>query len=260
MIGYDDELRRHNEMLRRAAGVRPDDQVLDVGCGSGLTTRQAARAAHAGSALGVDISGAAVERARGLALAEGLGNVTFECADAQVHEFPGERFDLVISRFGGMFFGEPVAAFANIGRALRPGGRLVMLVWQAHERNEWSVAIRRSLGDHEESGEGAKCGGGTGLDPFSLGDPSTVEGILGAAGFGDIALVDVREPVFHGSDVDGALARVRRFSCTSEVLGRLDAAGVERAVGRLKETLSAHLGDDGVQFDSRAWLVTARRV
>ena len=153
-----------------------------------------------------------------------------------------------------MFFGDPVAAFANIGRALRPGGRLVMLVWQAHERNEWSVAIRRSLDDHEVSG------GGTGPDPFSLGDPVTVEGVLGAAGFGDIGLVEVREPVFYGSDVDGALAWVRRFSCTSEVLGRLDAAGVERAVGRLKETLSARLGDDGVQFDSRAWLVTARRV
>ena len=74
-----------------------------------------------------------------------LGNVTFEHADAQVHRFPQEHFDLAISRFGTMFFDDPVAAFANIGRALRPAGRLVMMVWQARERNEWDVAIHRSL-------------------------------------------------------------------------------------------------------------------
>ena len=90
---------------------------------------------------------AAIERARELARAEGLRNVTFEQADAQVHRFPRERFDLAISRFGTMFFADPVAAFANIGRALRPAGRLVMMVWQAHDRNEWDVAIRQSLED-----------------------------------------------------------------------------------------------------------------
>ena len=87
--------------------------------------------AQAGSALGVDISVPAIERARELAEAQGVRNVTFEQADAQVHRFPRERFDLAISRFGTMFFAEPVAAFTNIGRALRPAGRLVMMVWQA---------------------------------------------------------------------------------------------------------------------------------
>ena len=101
--------------------------------------------AQAGSALGVDISVPAIERARELAEAQGVRNVTFEQADAQVHRFPRERFDLAISRFGTMFFAEPVAAFTNIGRALRPAGRLVMMVWQAHDRNEWDMAIRRSL-------------------------------------------------------------------------------------------------------------------
>src|SRR5581483_8598015 len=123
------ELQRHDVVLRRVAAVRFDEDVLDIGCGSGRTTREAARTARAGSALGVDISGAAIERARELARSEGLGNVTFELGDAQVHRFASERFDVAISRFGTMFFGDPVAAFANIGRALRPGGRLVMMVW-----------------------------------------------------------------------------------------------------------------------------------
>ena len=130
---YDAELRRHNEVLRLAVGVQLDDHVLDIGCGTGLTTREAARAAPAGSALGVDVSAPAIERARELARAEGLHNVTFEQADAQVHRFPQDRFDLAISRFGTMFFDDPVAAFANIRRALRPTGRLTMMVWQARD-------------------------------------------------------------------------------------------------------------------------------
>jgi SAM-dependent methyltransferase len=252
--GYDAELRRHNEVLHRACAVQRDEHVLDIGCGSGQTTRQAGRAARAGSALGVDISATAVERARGLVRAEGPGNVTFEHADAQVHRFPAGRFDLAMSRFGTMFFDDPVAAFTNIGRALRPAGRLVMLVWQPGERNEWDAAIRRALAGSEGSVAGA-----SGPDPFSLGDPPTVERILTAAGFADIALTDVHEPVYYGPDVAAALDWVRGFTCTRNALEALDSAAAARAVGRLRDTLSAHLTSDGVRFDSRAWLVTARR-
>jgi SAM-dependent methyltransferase len=253
--GYDAELRRHNEVLRRAASVRLTDHVLDLGCGTGQTTRHAARTARAGSALGVDVSAPAIERARELARAEGLGNVTFEHADAQVHRFPDHRFDLAISRFGTMFFDDPVAAFVNIGRALRPAGRLVMIVWQPGERNEWDVAIRRCLAGPE----GPVAAGSAGPDAFSLADPPTVREILGAAGFAGIALTDVHEPVYYGPDVAAALAWVRGFTCTSETLKRLDPGAAARAVERLREMLAAHLGDDGVWFHSRAWLVTARR-
>jgi ubiquinone/menaquinone biosynthesis C-methylase UbiE len=121
--GYDSELRRYDEVLRRAHAIQPNDRVLDIGCGMGQTTCEAARAALAGSALGVDISAVAVERARELARAQGIRNVTFECADAQVHAFPKGHFDLVMSRFGTMFFADPAAAFANIGQALHPAGR-----------------------------------------------------------------------------------------------------------------------------------------
>src|SRR5262245_60400322 len=176
--GYDAELRRHHEVLRRACGVHRDDRVLDIGCGTGQTTRAAAHTAQAGSALGVDISTHAIERARELARAEGLGNVTFERADAQVHRFPSEHFDVAISRFGTMFFDDHVAAFANIARALRPAGRLVMMVWQASERNAWDVAIQEAL---------AEPAGHVGPDPFSLADPPTVTRTLAGAGFADIA-------------------------------------------------------------------------
>jgi SAM-dependent methyltransferase len=254
--GYDAELQRHNRVLRQACGVQLRDHVLDIGCGAGQTTRQAARTARAGSALGVDISAPAIERARELARTEGLGNVTFEHANAQVHRFRQQRFDLAISRFGTMFFDDPVAAFANVKRALRPAGRLVMMVWQSHERNDWDVAIRQSLAGPE----GSMAAASTGPDPFSLADPPAVKQILGAAGLADITFTDVREPVYYGQDVAAALDWVRGFTSTSEILNRLDPATAARAVGRLRETLSARLCDDGVWFNSRAWLITACRL
>ena len=232
----------------------PAEPARHHGCGTGQTTREAARTAQAGSAFGVDVSAPAIERARELARADGLSNVTFERADAQAHRFPPERFDLAISRFGTMFFGDPVAAFANIRRALRPAGRLVMMVWQAHERNEWDVAICQSLG----AAEGPVAGVCEGPDAFSLADPPTVQEILQAAGFAGVAFTDVCEPVCYGPDVAAALDWVRGFTSTSQVLKRLDPAAEARAVERLREALAAHLGDDGVWFNSRAWIVTAR--
>lgn len=239
-VDYDAELRRHDEVLRHACRVGRSDRVLDIGCGTGGTTRRAARTARDGGALGVDVSAAAIERAR--SLADGLANVVFECADAQAHPLPPERFDLAMSRFGTMFFADPVAAFANIGRSLRPGGRLVALVWQARDRNEWAVMVRDALG-------GAKPDG---PDAFSLADPPTVRRILAAAGFVDVELTDVHEPVWYGPDVAAALDWVRGFAGSAEAL-------TAPALRRLEQALAGHLRADGVWLDSRAWLVTARR-
>jgi SAM-dependent methyltransferase len=254
-VDYDAELTRYSAVLRRAWAVQPHDRVLDVGCGTGQTTREAARMAQAGSALGVDSSAPAIERARKLARAEGLRNVSFERADAQAHSYAQGDFDVAISRFGTMFFDDPVAAFGNIGRALRPAGRLVMVVWQAHDRNEWDVAIHQALAGPD----GPTAVAGEGPDPFSLADPTTVEGILRAAGFADIGLTDVHEPIYYGPDTTAALAWVRGFACTNKVLKRLDPAAAARALARLRDALTARMSDEGVWFDSRAWIVTARR-
>jgi SAM-dependent methyltransferase len=255
-MDYDAEVRRHNEVLRRALGVQADEQVLDIGCGSGQITREAARMARAGSALGVDISAPAIERARELAWAQEVHNVIFECADAQVCPFPRAFFDLAMSRFGTMFFDDPVAAFGNVGRALRPGGRLVMMVWQAAERNEWEVAIRQALAGTEGSLAGAAAGGRA----FSLSDPPVVRRILAAAGFAAVSFTDVDEPVYYGPDVPFAVDFVGDFAFTRDVLGRMDPAAAARALGRLREMLTAHVSGDGVWFGSRAWIVTARRI
>jgi SAM-dependent methyltransferase len=253
-VDYDAELQLYNQVLRRTYGILAGDRILDVGCGTGQTTRDAARSAVDGSALGVDLSGPMIDRARRLARAEGVHNVAFEQADAQVHRFPKGVFDLAISRFGTMFFDDPVAAFANIAAALRPGGRLVMMVWQEHEQNEWSVVIERALGR-----EGSPYPAQEGWDPFSLADRDTVKAILGAAGLGEATLTDVHEPIYFGPDVAAALEWVGGFSSTQESLKRLPASAAEQALGRLRGALAAHASERGVWFDSRAWLIEARR-
>jgi SAM-dependent methyltransferase len=252
---FDAETRPHNERFRAAAGVAPADRVLDVGCGTGQTTRDAARAAVAGSAVGVDLSAQMLDHARKLSKEEGLANVSFLQADAQVHRFPAESFEVGISRFGAMFFADPVAAFGNIGRALVPGGRLVLMVWQARERNEWTTAIREALaGDNPVPPPPTD-----GPHPFTLADPAVAEGILTAAGFAEIGFTDVREPVYYGPDPAVALDVVRGLRSTRDLLAGLEAGEAERALDRLCATLAAHQAPGGVFFAARTWIIAARR-
>jgi ubiquinone/menaquinone biosynthesis C-methylase UbiE len=125
---YDAMAEGINEPLLAAARIGEGDRALDIGCGTGFLTRLAARRAGGGSVLGVDLSAPMLTRARAVAAEEGITNVRFEQGDAQVYPFPAAAFDLAVSRGGVMFFADHVAAFANIGRALRPGGRLVFAV------------------------------------------------------------------------------------------------------------------------------------
>jgi SAM-dependent methyltransferase len=250
---YDAELRAHHEHLRAAYGISPGDEVVDIGCGTGLTTREAARAAAPGRVVGVDVSERMLERARQLTAGERLDNVRYELGDAQVHRFGSTGFDVAISRFGTMFFSDPAAAFANVAAALRPEARLVLLVWQPYEHNEWARAIDAALGDAARPPP-------PGADPFSLGHADATAGILEGAGFDAVRFEDVREPVFYGHDVDTALALVRGFQATGTALASLSGDEAARAVRRLRDMLATHHSDErGVALDSRSWLITARR-
>lgn len=254
MIDYDAELQLHNERLRAAYDIRPADRVLDIGCGAGQTTRDAARMAPEGQALGVDIDAGMITRARELADAQGVKNVQFEVGDAQGFLFRRARFDVAISRFGTMFFSDPEAAFENVAHAIRTGGRLVMMVWQAHDYNEWAVAIDLAL-----TGETCAPALAGPSDPFSLADPETVRSLLTRTGFTDASFTEVDTPVYYGQNVTAALAFVSRFAAVSEVLRRGDPPSVNSAGARLRETLTAHDSEHGVWFGSRAWIVKATR-
>ena len=252
MFDYDAELRRYQGRLWSALDIGVCDRVLDVGCGTGLTTRVAARAASHGDALGVDISERMVTQARELSGAEGLGNVRFECVDAESHPFPPEWFSVGISRFGTMFFADPVAAFANIARSLRPGAPFVQLVWQDAARQEWESAIHSALTPGEASSAGTEAA-------FSLADPTTVRGVLTAGGFTDIELTELHEPVCYGVDVAAARDSVLAVTMARAWLATRPDDEVRATLDRLEQTLAAYDTGGGVWFDSHAWLVTARR-
>jgi ubiquinone/menaquinone biosynthesis C-methylase UbiE len=250
---YDTELRAHHEHLRAAYRIRPGDEVVDIGCGTGLTTREAARAAAPGRVVGVDVSERMLERARQVTAAERLDNVRYELGDAQMHRFDSAGFDVAISRFGTMFFSDPAAAFANIAAALRPGAPLVLLVWQRYEDNEWARAIDGALADAAQPAQPA-------ADPFSLGDAEATASILEGAGFHDMHFADVHEPVLYGHDLDAALAFVLGFRDTRAAVVTLSDDEAARTVERLRKLLTAHhSAARGVSLDSRSWLITAWR-
>jgi SAM-dependent methyltransferase len=194
-----------------------------------------------------------LERARQVTAVQRLDNVRYELGDAQVHRFDPARFDVAISRFGTMFFSDPAAAFANIAAALRPEARLVLLVWQRLEHNEWARAIDAALGDAAQPPS-------PGADPFSLGDAEATARVLEGAGFDGVRFEDVHEPVLYGHDLDAALAFVRGFQNTSVALAGMNDGEAARTVGRLRGMLAAHYSEQrGVLLDSRSWLITARR-
>ncbi|MFR9803999.1 class I SAM-dependent methyltransferase [Pseudonocardia sp. RS010] len=249
---FDEGVAGYRARFLAAAEINETSHVLDVGCGSGQATRDAARAASAGTALGVDLSSARVALARRRAGLEGLTNVSFEQADAQVYPFPQQGFEIAISRHGAMFFGDPIAAFANIGRALRPGGRLVLLTWQPFEQQEWL----RSLFTLLAAGQPVPAPPADAPSPFALSDPERIRSLLTSAGFADVALEGLAEPMFFGSDVEDAL----RF-ITGQHAGLLDKLSPverEQAVGELRADLTRHLLGRGVFYESAAWLVHAR--
>jgi SAM-dependent methyltransferase len=238
----------YHERFLDAATITPADRVLDIGCGSGQTTRGAASRAGEGSALGVDLSAPMLDLARRAAAAEGVANATFERADAQVHPFPGEHFDVAISRHGSMFFGDPPAAFGNIARALRPGGRLVLLTWQPQDANEWMRTFRGILvpGGASPAARG----------PWSMSDPDSVRELLGSTGFTDVDVRGLTAPMYYGRDVDDALDFV--LGMFGSGLDDADPGVRDRAIRELWDDLAAHETADGVHYGSACWLVTAR--
>lgn len=252
---YDRAGRRHWQHFKDAGLISPTDAVLDVGCGTGKATRDAARVASKGSAVGVDLSARMLERAREQSKADGIANVSFLQADAQVHPFDENGFDIAISCFGAMFFSDPVAAFTNIGRAVNPGGGLALLAWRELARNEWLTELRAALAVGRQLPEPPPDA----PTPFSLADPDRVRSILGAAGYEKIGFEPIDEPIEFGSDAADAFAFMRTLGIVEGLTHDLDDDGRAQALAGLHKTVAAHDTADGVLFGTSAWLITAQR-
>ncbi|MFU8850436.1 class I SAM-dependent methyltransferase [Micromonospora sp. SL1-18] len=241
-----------NEPLLAAGGIKPDDRVLDLGCGNGQSTRLAARRARDGYALGVDLSGPMLRTARAHAADEGLTNVRFEQGDAQVHPFPPGEFDVALSRGGLTFFANPGAAFTNIAHALRPGGRLAFTCARAVDEQQWFTVFMTAL-----VGRVPRIDPTAPYEPgmFSLADTQRVEELLTTAGFRDITMTGVDPAMTYGRDVADATQLVLGTGPARALLDDVDAA--TRARAALTTALSAYEHPDGVQLKGAFWLVTA---
>jgi SAM-dependent methyltransferase len=253
---FDEMLEEFGAAMLDAAAISSSERVLDVGCGNGATTRAAARAAAQGSALGVDLSELMLHRARELALAEGVGNVAFEAADVQTRAFDAE-FDCAISRFGVMFFDDPVAAFANIRSGLRDGGRVAFVVWQGMAANDWMLVPISALLQHIEFPAPEPDAPG----PYALADPDRVRSIFADAGLREVAIDPFSTSLLvggHGT-LDHAVDFIRNSGISRGILDEQPVEVLEPALATMRAALEPHVTAEGVRLGGAAWLVTARR-
>jgi SAM-dependent methyltransferase len=255
-----EERERHERILGRltarllaGARIQVGENVLDVGCGCGYATILAARSTRSGHALGADFSRIQVAEARRLAAAAGVANARFEVVDAQVHPFGAGSFDVVLSSFGVMFFDDPAAAFANLRKALRRGGRLAFVCWRTRDENPLFTfgfaETAAALGFREPPGPSAA---------FSLAGTGRAGALLSGAGFGGIEFAKVDEPMPIGRDVDDVLEYERASPTAAEVLAGLSPAQAAELTRRVRDRLVAYASPGGVTMPGAAWLVTAQ--
>jgi len=241
--------------LALPAGTR----AIDVGCGWGDTAIELARkVGPGGEVLGLDCCEAFLRAGRAAAQAEGLRNVQFVAADVQAYPF-APRYDFCFSRFGMMFFANPVAAMRNIRTALVPGGELMFVVWRSLADNPWMAVPKETVlrylpppGDDAQT-----CGPG----PFSMANPDVVRGQLRAAGFEAVDLVRNDGPVMVGRDVEQAMQFQLALGPAGEIVREAGAQAQSRKEeieAALRGAIAPYAGPDGVVMQSSSWVITAR--
>lgn len=237
----------------RAAAIAPDEFVIDVGCGTGDATRRAARAAPGVTALGIDLSRLMVDLASEAAADEGLADATFVVGDAQVHPFWEAAADVVVSHFGVMFFDDPAVAFANLARALRPGGRTAFVVPQAMDRCTWYTAPLAALTGRHPTPEERPS------QMFSLADPAALAALLAGAGFTGVRVEPAPHALWFGADVASAARFYARSGPVRAVIEGDPTLDADKAESVLSVALRPYQTGDGVRLPGEHWLVRATR-
>jgi SAM-dependent methyltransferase len=242
--------------LLELADPRPGQRVLDIGCGTGTTTLAASEAVgQTGRVVGVDVSVPMLGRAR--ERAAGRTNIAFVHADAAAHRFaaPDAPFDLAISRFGVMFFADPIVAFANIRSGLRPGASLVFVCWRGIADNEWVQMPYEVVAQHVGP---SPRPGPEDPGPFSFGDPARVRRILGAAGFSRLSIVPFEAPIVLS---EGGIEPALDFVTSNGPAGRLLGGAPDDVKARVRDAIRPRLqpfvSGPRVTMGGAVWLVSS---
>lgn len=249
----------HGEEALRLFPPGIGSRVLDIGCGFGDTTQRVAELAGPdGSAVGVDAAPRFIEAAREEAAEAGLGRVSFAVADVQSDALGGP-YDMAFSRFGTMFFANPVVALRNVREALRPGARLVMVVWRRRIDNDWlyrGQTIVESIVKRPEKYDEPTCGPG----PFSMADADTTSEVLVHAGYNSIELHRRDLPIVIGTDIDQAIEIIMSLGPGGEIL-RLAGDRAAHLHDKVRDGLRAGLAEfqteDGIRAPASTWIVSA---
>jgi ubiquinone/menaquinone biosynthesis C-methylase UbiE len=253
-----DGLTQHSEAIFPNLPVGEGDKVLDVGCGFGDTAiRLAARVGATGEVVGIDCCDAFLDYAKDEVKSLGISNIRFQRGDAEI-ALPANKFDFVFARFGTMFFANPVAGLRNMRKALKPGGRMVHIVWRDRADNPWlSMAKDVVLDFLPQPGEDAQtCGPG----PFSMSDESTVRAMMESAGYENIEFRRVDANVLVGKDVEDAIAFQLAIGPAGEVF-REAGEKAEEMRPAIEAALAAAINKqktaaDGIVMESSSWVIS----
>lgn len=252
---YDAQLDQYAKAVLDAAEIDARDRVLDVGCGTGSLTVQAANQATRGQALGVDISPTMIEAARDRATHARVKNIDFSVCDVQTGPLPGD-IDVVVSRFGVMFFANPTEAFRSIANACTAGAHLAMATWQSLDQNPWmsrpSDVIEPMIGRLPAPAVGEP-------GPFSMDDPEVTARALLSSGWTDIVATEIDMPLYLGGP--GTVDEIIEFKMTRPAEAAALADASERKLAAVRDALrgefESHHDGTGVKYAAAAWLYTA---
>ena len=253
----------HSDMALPLFQIKPGDRVLDIGCGYGETCLDMAHAVGAdGYVVGIDCTKDFLDIARRERDESKVSNVEFVLGDVQTHEFPAESFDVAFSRFGVMFFQSAVMALKNAHHALKPGGKLCLIVWRTLADNPcWRLAKEIALRHLPPPGDQAKtCGPG----PFSWGDEATDRAMLKAAGFETVEIFRPQDAeVCVGTSVEEAIDYQILVGPSGEIIREAGTVGQEKLPlirQELLDLMSRYQRQDGtVWMPSGTWIIMARK-